>query len=191
MDRIVLGIGGYVGSGKSLAGKFFETKGALFLDADQLVHELYRPLQEGHRKLVNYFGERFLRKDGQVDRAKLGKFVFNDVNKLKILNNLMHPLVANEVQKRLDASHEKVVVIEASYFEEKYLGRFVDALLWIECPENTLRERVLGRSGMSEEYFKNILKTQVRPEKVDYVIDNNGSIEKFYIQLEHLWQKLI
>lgn len=190
MARFVLGIGGYMGSGKTLAGRFFESKGALFIDADAVVSELYQPGRDGHRKIVNFFGEEFLKKDGQIDRAKLGKFVFSDPNKLKILNHTIHPLVTNEIQKKLDAAGDRFVVIEASYFEPQQLGRFIDALLWIDCRLDLLLRRALERPGMTEKRFRSILLTQIKPEKVDYRLKNEGNEEDFYAALEEVRQKM-
>lgn len=195
----VLGIGGFMGSGKTTAGKFLcgaeDATGAgavEFIDCDALVDDLYQPGKDGYLKVENYFGADFVRPDG-VDRRKLGDFVFGDVNKLKILEYMMHPLVANEVQKRLDKVAADFVVLEATYFEEQYVGRFVDALLWIECGREVLWERVKGRDGMSEKRFQNIVKVQesAKPGKINFVVQNEGTLENFYVELDRVWADFV
>lgn len=190
MERIVLGISGYLASGKSLAGKFFESQGAFFIDADAVVSELYHPGRDGHRKVIQYFGEQFLKKDGQIDRVKLGRFVFTDENKLKILNHIIHPLVTSEIQKQLDRAKQTFIVIEASYFESKQLGKLVNKILWVDSPQEILLERALKRSGMTPEYFRNILRVQQKPVKIDFTVQNDGSLKSFYTALEEIWSFL-
>lgn len=189
MKRKIVGIAGFIGSGKTEAGLFFQKKGALFIDADDVVTDLYQPGEEGYRKIVNYFGDAFLKKNKEVDRRKLAQFVFGDLNKLKIINNLIHPLVTNEVQKRIDISKERIVVIEATYFAPKHLGRIVDAILWIECNEEVLKERVLQRSGMDESLLESVYKSQSKPESVDFVVSNNDSMSSFHDGLKKMWEK--
>lgn len=189
MSRMIVGLAGYIGAGKTEAGRFFASLGAFFIDADEVVDYLYRQENEGYRKMVNYFGEEFLKSDGDLDREKLSKFVFSDLNKLTILNHLIHPLVASEVQKRIDASDAPILVIEATYFAPKHLGRMVDEILWIECDEKILRERVLQRPGMDELLLQKILKSQSRPEAVTLTVENNDSLEHFQQKLKKIWEK--
>lgn len=191
MKRKVIGIAGYIGAGKTEAGRFFESLGAFFIDADEVVNYLYQKEKEGYRKMVNYFGEEFLRKDGELDRQKLAKFVFSDKNKLTILNHLIHPLVANEVQKRIDASHAAIIVLEATYFDARHLGRMVNEILWIECQTELLEERVLKRQGMKEALVRKILKSQVKPEGITMTVENNGSLDEFHHQLKKIWEKWV
>ena len=102
MKKFVLGIGGRLCAGKSLAGEYFESRGAVRVDADKIVNDLYRPGCDGHRRISSFFGEDFLTSDGEVDRKKLARFVFGDRAKLHILNTLIHPLVCNEIRKIID-----------------------------------------------------------------------------------------
>ena len=174
-NKFILGIAGYMCSGKSTVGKYFQDKGFFFIDADKVVNDLYEPGKDGYLKIANFFGEKYLKKNGQIDRKKLAKFVFSDPNKVKILNHLIHPLVVNEIQKLVDSTDKKMIVVEAIDFDEKNLGRIVDKVLWIDCDLTTLLERALNRTNMNPELFKKILKTQRKPSKIDYSVENNGS----------------
>lgn len=190
MKKFVLGIGGYIGSGKTLSGRFLAKLGADFIVADEVVNGLYKNGEEGYRKIVDYFGDDFLDENGEIDRGKISEFVFSDVKKLDILNNLIHPLVGNEVQKMIDASDSRIFLVEAVYFRPKGLGRLVDEILWINCDKDVLAERVLKRDGMTKELFEKILESQVRPDKIDFLIENNGSVEDFEIGLTDLWSNI-
>ena len=164
-------------------------QGALFIDADEVVNDLYKPQQEGWRKIVNYFGNQYLLKSGAINRKKLGKFVFNDQNKLKILNFLIHPLVTNQIQKILDKTKEKYIAIEATYFEKKGLLKFVDKVIWIDCSKEILLKRTLKKKVLTAKMFGQILKSQQKPEKIDFIVTNNGSRKDLHVQLKKIWQK--
>lgn len=172
----VFGVSGYIGSGKSTLCGFLEKFGARYIDADKITHELYKSGMPGQRKIELFFGEDFLDKKGNINRKKLGKVVFNDVRKLKILNNLIHPLVVSEVEKMMRKSSAEICVIEATYFEKKHLGRFIDALIWVK------RKNLPADSK--------ILNLQRKPEHVDFTVENNGSKKDLENNAKKLWQKL-
>jgi len=193
MKHFILGIHGYLGSGKSTAGRFFEKKGALYIDADRVVENLYIVGNEGYRQVRNYFGEEFFTVKGELNRKKLAKFVFTDPKKLKILHYLIHPLVTNEVQKLLDASTACLVVLEATYFEEKELLKFVNRMLWIDAERGVVVERLKEQKGYDEKRFAQILEAQRRfllKHKNNDTIENNDSLADFEKQLENLWENL-
>ena len=119
-NKFILGVCGYIGSGKSEVLSVLEDEGWFVIDADKVVHDLYKPDASGQRKISDFFGNEFLRSDGSVNRSKLRKVVFEDVKKLKILNALIHPLVFSEIGRILDGVENDRVAIEAVYFEEKY-----------------------------------------------------------------------
>jgi len=186
----VLGISGYMGSGKTFAGRFFERKGFYFVDADAVVDDLYEVGAEGWRKIKDYFGEGYLMKDGNVNRKKLARLVFGDVRKLGMINNLIHPLVNSEISKRVDGCNLRYAVVEASYFREKQLLDLVDAILWIECDDDVLLKRAI-KSGMDGEMFDAVKGMQEKPAKIDFMIENNGNKAEFNRKLETVYGKFI
>lgn len=183
-NKFILGIGGYICSGKSLVGEYLKTKGFFFINADTVVDELYKPGKDGYLKIANFFGEKYLRKNGEINRSKLAKFVFSDPNKVKILNHLIHPLVVNEIQKLIDSSDSKKIAIEAIDFDERNLGKVVDKVLWINVKPEIIAERAFKRSGITTVSLKKILKTQKKPDKIDYVVENNGPESDLFNQLD-------
>ncbi|MBT3704877.1 dephospho-CoA kinase [Candidatus Peregrinibacteria bacterium] len=171
--NFILGICGHPGSGKSEVLKILQGKGWYVIDADEVVHRLYEKGRPGQRKVVDFFGDEFISKDGSVNRSKLRKVVFSDFKKLKILNVLIHPLVFNEISKELYKLDEEKVAIEAVYFEDKYLNKLVDKILVVERPDVNTKE------------FIDIL-----PKKVDGKVLNNSTLKdlekQVIIQVEKL-----
>lgn len=187
--KIVLGISGLIGSGKSTAGMYFESLGSVFINADEVVNDLYKIGNDGYLKITQFFGDRFLDVKGQIDRALLSKYVFDDVNKLKILNKMIHPLVFNETIKRIDKVKDGIIVIEAVYFDNDMIGKLVDKIVWIECDMNLLKERALS-NGMTENLFLKISTIQHKPEKIDFMVYNNGTKEEFRKRLYEIWKSV-
>ena len=174
-ERFILGVCGYLGSGKSEVLKILKRHGWFVVDADEVVHNMYEAGGAGQRKIADFFGDEFLRSDGSVNRPKLRKVVFEDVKKLKILNALIHPLVFSEIQKILDQNDADRVVIEAAYFEKKYLGSLVDKIMLIERDHEDVRK------------FEGI---DIIPDKVDARVKNNSTLndleKKVIIEVEKL-----
>jgi len=187
--KFILGIAGYIASGKTEAGRYLEKLGAGFIEADEVVNTLYRQGGDGYRKIASYFGRDFLRKNGEINRKKLAKFVFSDVRKLKILNGLIHPLVHGEIRRIISKKREKVVAVEAAYFDKGGLLGVVDRIIWIECGRDLLKKRAM-RGGVSAEMYEKIIGCQRRPEKVDFVVDNGGRKAAMFRQLKAIFDGL-
>lgn len=189
MKKDIIGLAGFIGSGKSLAGHFFEQLGAGFIDADEVVDDLYKKGHDGYRKLVNYFGDEFLKKNGELDKEKLADFIFSDQHKLRIVNDLIHPLVTSEIQKRIDKLDMEKIFVESTYFKPEHVGKLVQDILWIAADREKLKERVLRKTNMPEDLFEKILKFQRKPEEVGGEVDNNGTVEHLYEQLKKWWDQ--
>lgn len=194
MSKIVLGISGYIGSGKTTAGDFFREAGALFIDADRIVDRIYQVEGDGYKKIKNFFGDEFIKKNGEINRKKLRKFVFSDVNKLKILNALIHPLVVREIQKEIMSCKDNIVVVEAVYIDGEMMNAIIDKKLWIECDEDKIFSRACSKAKYDRDTVAEIYGIQkelrIKPNKPDYVVDNGGSLADFKMQLKKVWEEL-
>lgn len=173
----VLGVCGKTASGKSEVLKVLAGLGWKVLDADKIVHDLYRAGREGQRRIADFFGEEFISKNGNVNRRKLLKVVFGDRKKLKILNALIHPLVINEIRKFIDscADSDKVAV-EAFYFEEKGLGKVVDKILFIERPLDEIKKSLNDR-GVDGGLVGEILDMIPVSIRTDIILENNSTLK--------------
>ena len=163
---MILAIIGRIGSGKTFAGKYFESLGADFIDCDDIVGELYDINGLGTRKISEFFGEEFI-KDKKVNRAKLGRFVAKDEKKLRILEKIIHPIVFSELQKKLDKAKKELIFIEIGAPNEKFLKIF-DKIIKIESKSMKPKRK----------YLAAIDKFKVLP-KADIVVRNTFSKKSF------------
>ncbi|MBA4336816.1 dephospho-CoA kinase [bacterium] len=191
-DLYIVGITGHLGSGKSTALSFFEKHGFYCIDSDKIVHDLYEPGNDGWRKIKDFFGEEFLTKgEGRVNRVKLGKVVFNNAPKLRILEKIIHPLVFNEIRKKIQHSDSKKIAIEAIRFSGKKSGLLPDKVIWIDSSLDNAYKRFSKGKKISIDEYKNILNLQEKPEKIDIIIENNGSINDLEKKINSIVQRLI
>lgn len=174
----VVGVFGMIGAGKSSVISLFAEKGFVTWDADSAVSRLYEPGGAGAKKIGDYFDRALIKKDGSVSKLKLAKMVLGNHHKMRILEQLIHPLLINEVQRWIDVQKQKgntKLVIEALAFEIEGLAKFTDVLVRVTAPVELCRERVLAR-GKDLVYFEAMLKN-ARDYATAYEIVNNGSFD--------------
>jgi len=155
----VLGLTGSIGMGKSATADLFRRLGVPVHDADATVHRLYRgraaaPIEKEFPGTVS---------DGIVDRTKLGAAVFNDPERMKRLEAIVHPLVREEEDNFLKrvADLAPVAILDIPLLFETGGERRCDATLVVTAPSSVQRARVMGRPGMTEQKFSAILAKQM------------------------------
>ncbi len=138
---VAIGLTGGIGAGKSTALAVFRELGALTISADELVHELYaRPSVSA--KIGARFGSGVLDAKGEVDRGRLAASVRGRRTDLGWLEDYIHPLVADEIERRIgDAPAGTVVVCEVPLLFESDLGRLFDLVVTVEADRETRRHR--------------------------------------------------
>ena len=100
--RVVVGVVGLPGAGKSTVASLLARRGACLLDVDRLGHELLEKGTPEYARLVEQFGERILSEDGTIDRPRLGRLVFEKPDSLDALNKIVHPRMVEEIRCLID-----------------------------------------------------------------------------------------
>jgi dephospho-CoA kinase len=182
---IVIGLTGSIGMGKSVIASMLAKKGVPVHEADNEVHELLAPKGAGFRAVAAVFpyyshpqiyGRR-TSNGRSIKRAELGKIVFNDNEKCKKLENILHPLVReaqnNFIRKHRTAKRE-IIALDIPLLFEAGSENLVDIILVASAPYEVQRARVLERPGMDEKKFHAILQRQMpdaeKCARADYVI---------------------
>jgi dephospho-CoA kinase len=190
-DLYIIGVTGYLGSGKSTALSFLKKHDFHCVDADKIVHDLYEPGKDGWQKIKDFFGEEFLTKgEGSVNRSKLRKIVFNSAPKLRILEKIIHPLVFNEMRGQIQKSDSNKVAIEAIKFDEKRMGVLPNIIVWIDAPKDEAYKRTAKNRKISKDEYETIISLQEKPEKIDFIIKNNGTLDDLEKQIDDIISKI-
>jgi dephospho-CoA kinase len=178
----VLGVTGGVGSGKSTVAKILARRGAVVLDADAIVHDLYRGGALA-QEIGEKFGREALAPDGSVDRRRLGEIVFQDPSRRRELESLVHPHVRARVQQELTRlkgeEFRGIVVVDAALLVETSHPYPLDALLVVSAPAAARLERLEAR-GMSRAEASRRMGAQATDEekerRADFVVRNDGTL---------------
>lgn len=179
---IRIGLTGSIGMGKSTVLQMFADLGAAVWDADAAVHRLYAKGGAAVGPICALFPDAII--DGAVDRAALAKIVLGDNAALAKLEAVVHPLVAEDREAFMLEAAEvgaEAVVLDIPLLFENRTEQFFDATVVVSAPADVQRERVLARSGMTEEKFKAILKLQTpdaeKRQRADYIIDTGAPLD--------------
>ncbi len=185
---------GNLGSGKSTVGRMFEKLGAVVVDADELIRTFYRREHPVYRKVVDAFGRSILNAEGDIDRKKLADLVFSDPEKLKLLEEITHSALYEELERiyaRLPS--DSLILVEASLFIEKGTHRNYDRTVVVYAPYEVCRRRAIAK-GFSEEDFERRWRRQMPPEEkvryADFVIDNSGPLSETERQVRDVFEAL-
>ena len=186
----ILGLTGSIGMGKSAVAAMLRGLGVPVFDADAAVHELQGPggacIEPIERAFPGTTGP------AGVDRQKLGAAVFGDKDKLRLLESIVHPEVAEMRRTFLaDNADAPLIVFDIPLLFEKTGQHGLDGVVVVSAPAEQQRERVLARAGMTAEKFEQILKLQVpdaeKRARADYVIDTGVSLA----ETRHAVQQLV
>ena len=194
---MIIGLTGGIGSGKSAAANFFQNEGVTVIDADDLAREAIEINTPGYKSIVDYFGSRIIGANGLIDRASLRKEVFDDDEKKKVLESIIHPSVRDLMTERITMAQSSYsIVMVPLIFETNSMSNY-NRILVIDCDPSLQLERATARDNNSKDQIQKIIDTQCSREErlsiANDVIPNNDSLNdlktrslimhKFYLDL--------
>lgn len=176
-----IGITGGIGSGKSLVTKIFACLGIPVYDADSHAKELMTTDGILISQIKKEFGDLSYLNDGTLNRKYLSEVVFNQQEKLDILNGLVHPRVRHDFVQWSDRYSDKPYVIrEAALLFETGVYRLLDRTVVVYAPEDVRIRRVMKRDNRPEAQVRAIIRKQLSEEEkkalADDIIYNDDSI---------------
>ena len=168
---------------------YLKSQGYKIVDADAISRDITKKDRIGYAKVIEEFGRDILSSNGEIDRAKLSNIVFNDKNALKKLNDTLHPLIFQEIDRQLDLyKDEKILFLDAPLLFETKLDKKCDEIILVVCDEDVQISRIQKRDNKDYDSAKKIIDSQIakefKIEKSDYIIDNNCEIERFYFKVD-------
>jgi len=176
---------GGIATGKSTVARMFIKDGFVVIDADKIAHEV---LQQKKKLIVGYFGDEILHK-GEIDRKRLGALVFSDPAKRKILEEVLHPSIRQEIfsqAKRLEKNNRPYIVDIPLFFES---GSYpMERVIVVYAPKEIQLRRLMQRDGHSMQEALRRLDAQISIEKkrslATYLIDNSRDLD--YLTKQYL-----
>lgn len=174
---IKVGVTGGIGSGKSTVCKVFELLGVPVYYADAESQILLQTNQEIQLAIIKLFGNDILSLEGVIDRKKIADVVFNDSQKLKNLNAIMHPAVFNHFENWVKKQVSPYVIKEAAILFESGADKQLNKIITVTCPMNIRIDRVVKRDRITyQSVEQRILNQWSDEEKVkhsQFVINND------------------
>ena len=185
---------GGIGSGKSLAGEYFELIGATVIDSDQLAREVVERGTEGFDEIVVAFGDEILR-DGNLDRAKLAQLIFEDPKAKSTLEAIVHPRIQEAFDEILERSLSgDVVIYQIPLLVETGAQDRFDFIITVSAPLELRRKRLLERGMKSYEIEKRISAQATdaeREEVADFIFMNDGDADDLLRLVENIYEDLL
>jgi len=192
--KFVIGLTGNIATGKSLVRRMLEHLGAYGIDADALGHRAISRGAPGYHPVIETFGRWILNSDKQIDRRRLAKVVFSDVDALARLEAIIHPLVFQAVDMLAMRTNRSVIALEAIKLIESGLYSKCDTVWVTHAPQEIQLARLMHRRHMDEMQANQRITAQSPPEQrietADVVIQNHGSFEDTWQQVLTAWQQL-
>ncbi|NPA28660.1 MAG: dephospho-CoA kinase [Epsilonproteobacteria bacterium] len=183
---------GGIATGKSSACNLLKLYGLRIIDADSIAH---RALDEAAAEVARLFGEAYLKRDGGVDRKKLGTLVFADEAARKELEALLHPRIFEAIAKESE-KHDALggpYIVDIPLFYER--GNYpIDKVVVVYAPRALQKERLMRREGLDESAAEARLNAQMDIEKkrqmADWVIDNSGNLKQLQRETERIFERI-
>lgn len=195
---IVIGLTGGIGTGKSTVSDYLRKKGCIILDADDISRKMTEAGMPALSIIQNVFGDEVINSDGSLNRHKLGDIVFNNRDKLQKLQQIITSEVVDNINRnlsQLQSEHcDKIVVIDAPLLFECGMENIADEN-WLVISEMSVRiKRVKERDNLSEEQIiariNNQMSQDDKEKLSDYVLDNSGSLQQLYEQIDDNLERL-
>ncbi len=194
---IIIGLTGGIATGKSTLSQMFKQSGIPVIDSDDIAKDVLVINQPAYIKVIEEFGEDILLCTGHINRKKLAKIVFDDMDKLEKLNSIVHPevkkIVIEEINKYNVLGHD-IVVLDVPLLFESNFDKLCNLTVVVFTDEKTQIDRLMKRDNLElEDALKRIKAQKNIGEKIrlaDFIIDNSLSILETRKQYNSLLRKI-
>ncbi len=194
----LLGVTGGIGSGKSMACRFFAARGAHVVYADAAAKELMVSHEAVRADIIDAFGAASYHEDGTLNRKHLASQIFGDDDAVARINSIVHPRMADVLRQERTLAREagnKLLVYEAALIYESGSADRLDAVAVVHAPLALRLQRVMARDDVNEAEVRRRMDHQLPPEtlleKADYVLHNDGSVAHLESQVDALHQTIL
>jgi dephospho-CoA kinase len=189
-NKLVIGLTGGFGTGKTTVAGILRSKGIKVIDADAIGHSLLKPGTRVYAAIVRRFGSTVLQRDGKIDRGELSRIVFSRNASLDSLNKIIHPEIIRIIKNEISLVRKGVVVLDAPLLLEVGFQRFVDKVIVVAASRKNQITRAQKRMRLSKAAINRRICSQIplqdKVRMADFVIDNNGTRETLRKRVEEI-----
>jgi dephospho-CoA kinase len=198
MSDLIIGLTGGIGSGKTTVTNMFAKLAVDVIDADIIARQVVQPNSIALKAISQHFGNDYIQTDGELNRTLLRSKIFsNEADKIW-LNELLHPLIRDEIISQTKAASSPYCLLVAPLLIENELYHLVNRVLVVDVKESTQLERTLKRDTSSAQEIKAIMASQtsreIRIKKAHDIInnddDNLNQVENRVIELHQTYLTL-
>ncbi|MBI2541686.1 dephospho-CoA kinase [Candidatus Woesearchaeota archaeon] len=189
---MIIGITGSIGSGKTTIARIFSRYHFKRIDADEIGHRIIKKNSGAYKKIIKEFGNGILGKNKDIDRNRLGNFVFNDGGRLKRLNSITHPIIISAIRNQIKKIQKKCgkktkIIVDAPLLLETETRNIVDKIIVVKCDKSNILKR---GNKYPKDKIERILKLQMpikeKLRHADFVIDNNKGLGHLEMQIKKI-----
>ncbi len=177
----VIGITGGIASGKSNVCKVISDLGYPIIDSDQINTEFSKKGGPIYEAILNRFGNDFLDENGELNKRKLAKIIFNNSAAKLVLNQATHPIIIEEIKKQIKELSDGIIFVEIPLLFEAKLEYLCDKIICVFLNKKTQVLRLMQREGIDEDYALAKIHSQMdlymKKTLSDYVVDSQGTFE--------------
>jgi dephospho-CoA kinase len=205
-----VGLTGGIACGKTVVGEMFAARGAHFIQADRIAHELMQSGGSVYNQVVLHFGREILQPDGRINRQKLAHAAFGQqvsggsppASRIEELNRIVHPaVIAAQEEWMADIGRRDphaITIVEAALILEAGVGHRFDKLVVVTCSREARLQRFAQRLHLEVEAARQEMERrmaaqmpdQEKVRRADYVIDNSGTLADTERQVDTIMQEL-
>ncbi len=188
--KLIIGITGGIGSGKTLVSKLLSKRGFKVYYADLVAKKLYSEDKKLVKDLVKVFGKEIINFKGKVILPKLKEIIFANKKNYETINKLVHPAVINYLKKEIRKSRYDLVLVEAAVLFESGYNKSLDYIITVYSNKKNRIERLMIRDEASRSEINHLMKFQIdekiKMEMSDFVIMNNKTIDDLKMQVDFM-----
>jgi len=186
----IIGVTGGISSGKSNVCSIIKEMGFEVIDCDEISYLLSKKGYPIYDAIIKAFGNDYLLDNKEIDRKKLGRLIFNDNTKKELLNNISHPIIIDEIKRRINNSNNELIFLEAPLLYEAHIENLCDKVICVFLNEKYQVERLMARENIDKDYALAKIHSQmdlnIKKSLADYVIDSRGTFDETRLQVEKL-----
>lgn len=194
-----VGLTGGIACGKSTVAQMFVRLGGHLIDFDKLAHEVQEPGKPAWRDVVDFFGAEILQTDKRINRNKLAAIVFNQPEKLKRLNTIVHPRIFEEWCRRLEEiktqNPHAIIFADVPLLFEGGMQHLFDLTILVMVEPAQQISRLVARNAIcrADAELRLLSQMPIRDKitLADIVIDNQCAIQETQTKVADVWRGLL